>query len=373
MYNKVIDLRFVKEYKHVGTRFPFMSSEVVSRCQAMKCGSFALRNKVLKNEGIKESKRMCILQTYILTKGTFQCGTWSDMSPFAKSKFHGCIMSLYRDVLGCYHGNTKSRQVISDSDMLYSKDIMCPETIIKIARLSLFCRICVKAPPILKNIVVDLARINCGWAAEVCLDLRWLCGHEKFSECIDRPFNDWMQYVTDSPKVFRKAVKAYAKTRYANIPNVQAAVYTNTGNGQQLFCGFDGCTYACMTKQQLHLHEFKIHSIKCRWKLYVGNCTHCTVCLKFFGSRERVLNHVRYRSSVCRHNLLVRGNVWTPQDIDAMDLEEAESNASLARAGKRRHAVDAPVVQLCGPLAPILLLSKPSNHHPLGIGHNTRI
>ena len=35
----------------------------------------------------------------------------------------------------------------------------------------------------------------------------------------------------------------------------------------------------------------------------------------------------------------------------------------------RRHLVEAPVVQLVGPLQPILLLGNDSSHHPLGLGH----
>ena len=54
-----------------------------------------------------------------------------------------------------------------------------------------------------------------------------------------------------------------------------------------------------------------------------------------------------------------------------LDEGEAERNVQLHRSGKRRHATSSPVVQLQGPLLPIMLCDgQESLHHPLGVGHN---
>ena len=53
-----------------------------------------------------------------------------------------------------------------------------------------------------------------------------------------------------------------------------------------------------------------------------------------------------------------------------MDAADAKEHVCAQQAGKRRHRVEEPVVQMLGPLEPILLLNASSGHHPLGIGHN---
>ena len=81
-----------------------------------------------------------------------------------------------------------------------------------------------------------------------------------------------------------------------------------------------------------------------------------------------MLNHVRYRSEVCRHNLVLRNKMWT-DDVAEMDSCETDAHKKAQASGKRRHQAEAPVFQLAGPLEPILLLQNESSHHPLGMGH----
>ena len=90
-----------------------------------------------------------------------------------------------------------------------------------------------------------------------------------------------------------------------------------------------------------------------------------TVC------RERVLNHIRYKSETCRHKLVIRysDKMWTDAEVTEMDENEAVGHSKSQATGKRRHHVEAPVIQLVGPLQPILLLGNDSTHHPLGRGH----
>ena len=80
----------------------------------MSQGAGSLQKKILQNSSIKLEIRLAILSAYIFTKGTFQCSTWSDLSPTAAKKFHGAIMSLYRRTIGMYHGNRKGIENIND-------------------------------------------------------------------------------------------------------------------------------------------------------------------------------------------------------------------------------------------------------------------
>ena len=136
-------------------------------------------------------------------------------------------------------------------------------------------------------------------------------------------------------------------------------------------CCVEGCPFSAPSKQLLAMHSFKVHQVKSVWKNYLGDYLYCPICLKYFHTRERVLNHIRYKSETCRHNLVIRysDKMWTDAEVAEMDSNEAECHSKSQATGKRRHHVEAPVVQLVGPLQPILLLGNDSSHHPLGKGH----
>ena len=261
--------------------------------------------------------------------------------------------------------------MMSDQDILYTYNVMSPDVMIRVARLSLFSRIITKALDELLKIVHDLARVGIGWPVEVKRDLDWLCTSKTYMAASNRSFDDWAVYVSSNAKYSRSKIKTHAKTRYAN----SYCPIDRCANSQPIdhLCGIEECKYAADSKQKLALHQFKIDGIKSIWKLYVGDMLSCPICLKHFHTRERVLNHVRYRSEVCRHSMVLRDFKWTQNEIDAMDALDCDLNEGAQKSGKRRHTADMSVVQLSGPLEPILLLGSSSNHHALGVGHNIRI
>ena len=130
---------------------------------------------------------------------------------------------------------------------------------------------------------------------------------------------------------------------------------------------------ACFnTLQKLSLHLFKKHGIRNLWRRYVHEHTHCPVCLRSFWIRERLINHIRYRSVVCKHNVIFRGFRCTEDEACEVDESVKLEHVQLQKAGKRRHATCEPAIRLSGPLAPVLLPDniKPSEHHALGHGQN---
>ena len=89
-----------------------------------------------------------------------------------------------------------------------------------------------------------------------------------------------------------------------------------------------------------------------------------------FWSRERVVNHVRYRSKICRDQLGLSLPPYTQEQADEFDHSVAQGNRELHHKGGRRHKAGLPCVQLHGPLLPITTLGPgtSSSHHPLGRG-----
>ena len=114
---------------------------------------------------------------------------------------------------------------------------------------------------------------------------------------------------------------------------------------------------------------YKAHGVKNEMRRYVAS-TFCPVCLRQFWSRERVVNHIRYRSLVCKANLFLLGPCLFVEDADKLDEIENGANLSLQKKGRRRHHADLPVIRLHGPLRTVFAIGRESNHHALGRGHN---
>ena len=115
-----------------------------------------------------------------------------------------------------------------------------------------------------------------------------------------------------------------------------------------------------------------MHGAKDCRRLYVYKHVHCAVCFKLFNTRERLINHLRSLSKVCRHNYVLRGFLCGEEDACAVDEELASEHVASQNAGRRRQAAVDPVVQLVGPKLPVLLPvgHRCSAHHSLGYGHN---
>lgn len=245
---------------------------------------------------------------------------------------------------------------------------MCPMTMLRYFRMTLFARIVAKQPPHLGELIQHLGHLPKTWASSLLGDLRWL-SHGSFwgHTCID-DFSALHNAVADNPRGFSRRLKAYCREPFANlmheVPKRPCLQHLNGG----ITCDLCGTWFSSL--QQLRLHEFKAHSRRNHLRLHICT-THCSVCLKEFHTRERVLNHVKYRSAVCRANLILRGPLLAEAEAAAIDEAEKKSNRELACAGKRRHHACLPALQLQGPLAPIVPLSTAGcNNHPLGHGHS---
>ena len=229
---------------------------------------------------------------------------------------------------------------------------MSPVTLVKIARLTFLGRLASKAPQELISILLDMSALSHGWSATVLSDLRWLSVHEWFSPCIGFSLSEWVDAIRDNPKKYKQQVNKYAKTRMANIYVGDPTHAMQILHVDSHRCG--QCEARFGTLQQFSLHMFKKHGVRNVMRLYINNHVHCTVCLRQFWSRARLLNHIKYRSKICKYNLFLRGTVSEESEALAYDVEAAAANAALYRRGRRNHHAEEPVIQLQGPLLPIV-------------------
>jgi hypothetical protein len=285
-------------------------------------------------------------------------------------KFHHCIMSMYRSITGHYHGNSCNAEVISDSELLDRYDAMNPSTLLRVARLLLLGRLAIKAPTELMTLLVDMSSSNSGWPASVLSDLKWLTISESFARCAELDLAGWIQCIVEKPKFFKQGVTKFARCKYANMYDSKDPATKVPASACSYECNLCDSTFG--TLQQFSLHMFKKHGVKNVMRLYVDGHTHCPVCLRLFWTRARLLNHIRYRSKICKYNLCMRGKICSEAEASIQDAAAAQANVALYRRGRRNHFAEEPVLQLHGPLLPVLPSPemRKSCHHHVGFGQN---
>ena len=380
-------IRVVPSYQHVGTLSPAMSdiSDELSKCVGMmRCESQSLAKNVLRVKSIPLKGKVSVMQAYVLSRGTFQCGTWPVLNSVQYKRFHSCILKIYRDASGNYFKGGSNEcepcepsgfsvmNMFNDDDIVYTYGFMCPQTILRLARLALFYRIVVKSPPWLMSIIKcqSMCNFKKGWVCAIASDLKWLCQAEPFVSCVGFSVEQWADHVLAGPRAFIGAVRKFCKSPYANIVTQWATCPELKVLANPITC--EVCGHISRSAQSHALHLSSKHGIKSKFRRYVDGSV-CKVCLVQFWSRERCLNHIRYRSVVCKANHLFRGPVLSLDEAKSLDLEACTVNRKLHASGKRRHNVpaDEPCVRLSGPLLPIIT-ARSSSHHPLGFGANYR-
>jgi len=363
--NAEVVLRWVQCYKHVGTTIDGSrneNAEVAIRAGIIRSETKVLRKRVLANTRISTPRRINVAQCYIWSKGLHHCGTWGNLSTPMYKRIHAAIMYVYRAILGL-----RDSMHSNDDEVITALKVMCPQTMLRARRILLFAK--AVNNPVLCSIICKLQTVRRTWASTVISDLRWLASFAKFQRCHDLSMEAWIHVVRTEGKAFKREVIAICRSDFANVVTMWARSDAQSKGGGSFFCG--QCTKALNTYQALCLHKFKAHGIKCIERLYVEG-TRCTICLTEFWTRERVLNHIKYRSQVCRENLLMLPPVITHERADELDAEEMAYISELCRKGKRRHFAAEPCLRAHGPFRPNIVCDPDvaSSHHPFGRGRN---
>ena len=257
----------------------------------------------------------------------------------------------------------------SDADLISEYGLVSPMSIIRYSRLSLFARIAGKSPTCL----VDLIKVvwgDCfGWIQALRSDFKWL----SYSGLLVSPAEDISSHfdsIAVDYRSFVRSVRRYSLTKFANfdvpsvVPSVSPPIFFNS------YCLDCGITFSSYQRLALHL---KIKHNARDPVDFLVNTVHCPVCMIYFHNRIRLLNHLKYRSSVCRLNLTLAGPFIDNSEADVLDENCRELRRELYAAGLRAHCATAPCFRLCGPLPlPLVVDGKriSSNCHILGFGRN---
>ena len=321
-----------------------MQSEIAVR-SIIKKETQKIRSRVLANPLLSLRKRCNIAQTYIWSKGMFQCGAWHSLSCALYKRIHGAIMYVYRALIG-----RDRAWVLNDDDVISELNVICPMSLLRARRLCLFPRIAFD--PFLVTLSEKLCNINKSWASALWADLKWLTFFPDFEHMKSASFPEWCVYVCDNKALYRRRVMKTCSLKLANVVTQWATSPSIATLSEIHNC--DLCAVTFRTKQALAVHKFKSHGAKSIERQYLPG-TQCPICLNEFWTRERVINHVRYRSTVCRENLLVRPPELTQQRADDLDELEREIYRKMQSCGNRRHKAVEPC-KLSVPFCRLLLI-----------------
>ena len=167
-----VSFRFVSSYQHVGTCIAVnlnMCEEVTKRCGIMRAEASSLSAKIFKSSGTCLQHKVLLLQSYILSKGTNQCGAWAALPDVQYKRFHKCILDVYRAVCGhkCYKRGIDDTvdvpAMFTDDDVIFKYGFMNPRTMLRLFKLTLFSRIVTKAPPLLLELIRAQGLFSKGW------------------------------------------------------------------------------------------------------------------------------------------------------------------------------------------------------------------
>ena len=231
-------LRVVRTYQHVGTLSPpdlNMAEEVARRNGMMRAESRNLCSKFMHIRSIPKVKKIHVMQAYIMSKGTFQCGTWPALSDAVYKKFHATILSVYRNATGTYFkfkkkgdgssddieidGDVEVNCMFNDDNVIYENNFVCPKTILRFSRLALLFRILRKSPPGLIDLVKLQARTKMkkGWIASVHDDCKWLALSAENADRHEYSLVQWIELFSSDPTKWFRSVRKFCKSPYANI------------------------------------------------------------------------------------------------------------------------------------------------------------
>ena len=197
-----------------------------------------------------------------------------------------------------------------------------------------------KRPRSVLDILRALWSKDCGWVSAVNRDLHWFCCSGFFPGPACPSLPSAFDIIAGDPKGFCRAVRRFASSKFANfdvplsLPIVAPPLFVNS------ICS--DCGKCFNSYQKLALHRKVKHGARNPVDLLVDS-VFCPICLLYFHDRIRLLNHLKYRSTICKLNLLAVGPLISAKRADELDLDSRVLRRSRFAAGLRAHAAVDPV------------------------------
>ena len=124
---------------------------------------------------VPNSHKCSVVKIYLLSTGLYNASTWPDLPPTLKKKVHKSVLGLCHSALPQTFSEVPPRaEFIADAELVSQHDLVIPDSLIRLARLSLLSRIAVKSPPalcLLLESTFSVLALSHSWVASVLNDL----------------------------------------------------------------------------------------------------------------------------------------------------------------------------------------------------------
>ena len=361
-FGEAFDLRVVSAYKHLGTCMSSdgsMAPEVSLRAGMIRTERNKMRRRILTNPDASPRTRALLAQSFIFSRGLYNCSTWSMLTSAQAGKLHAATMQVYRDIAGETYDS--SRRVATDAAVLRLVDCPPVTMLIRRARLLLFLRICAKRPLELCRSLAFAESASNSWLKLVASDFVWLseCNSESRLPCVALP--DWCSFAQCHYRAARRAVLHACR----DVKTGNASAWTKNLSHAQLDSKWDCelCDRSFPSKQRLGSHMANDHLCFRASRSYIDT-THCPACMLEFHTRDRLIRHLEDKSPRCRAFVLANLPRLEPAIVAGLDAAATESARSTPMRGRSRVWAEKPCFRLAGPTQ--MLPEDEKSRHPLG-------
>lgn len=248
--------RVVSSYKHVGTTCCVsgtLGPEISYRANTMKHANTILKKSLFSNPKASLETKVVFAKAVLLTKNSYNAGTWPILNKAEAKRFHTAVMSIYKNLDVSSYSNTNN---ISHREIIAQTGLTSLLVALRLQRLHLFVRAVVSGPISVLIMITEASAAKRSWIRAIITDLKWYS--ERSSEYPyedDRSIHQWAQEANSSKKVRRDIYKVCNDYDNNSLdPSGDAPV--NSGLHK---CSV--CDHAFSTKQQLAVHEFAKHGV----------------------------------------------------------------------------------------------------------------
>ena len=157
-------------------------------------------------------------------------------------------MKIYSSIYGAGSDERVSHANISKNDMS-----VAPAIVIMFLRISLFLRICLRAPCQLFMTLPHAMGPMRSWMRSVANDLKFLATKSaSFADYGSSTLPEWVATVRQNPRAFKKHLKAATSEPAVNDISARATTKKLREVDSAFTCAL--CQFSCGSRQQLALH-----------------------------------------------------------------------------------------------------------------------
>ena len=170
----VFRVRAVPSYKHLGIRYQMDSDlehEVSCRIGQARTAFHEVKRPIFKNEFLTHRTRIQLMQSLVLSKMLYGCGTWYEIPRRTVQKLESTIMRFFRSILNCGFWNETHT---TDDQLRARHGLPSFRVLLATSRLRYLAHVASHAHDYHRDLLYEERKYNKGWLYEVEDDLVWM-------------------------------------------------------------------------------------------------------------------------------------------------------------------------------------------------------